>query len=74
MGVHGLMSKENLADICPQLKQLRLERGLSIEELQAAAHISRKLLNRIEKNKCLPFSCLKKLLKFYGKKMKIVLE
>ena len=49
MNAHSLMSKENLKDICPQLKQLRLERGLSIEELQAAAHISHKLPNRIEK-------------------------
>ena len=72
--IDNLMSKEILKDLCPQLKQLRLERGLSLEELQAAVHISHKLLNRIEKNKCLPFSCLRRLLKFYGKKLKVWFE
>ena len=74
MSTHNLMSKEILEDICPQLKQLRLERGLSLEEVQALAHISGKLLRRVEQNKCLTFSCLRKLLDFYGKKMKISLE
>lgn len=74
MSTHNLISKETLKDICPQLKQLRLERGLSLEEVQALAHISGKLLRRVEQNKCLPFSCLRKLLELYGKKMRIVIE
>ena len=74
MSTNNLMSKEILKDICQQLKQLRLERGLSLEEVQALAHISHKLLKRVEQNKCLPFSCLRKLLKFYGKKMQIIIE
>lgn len=37
MCAHYLVPKEVLPEICPQLKQLRLEQGLSLEELQAIA-------------------------------------
>ena len=71
---NNLISKEVLADICPQLKQFRLERGLSLEELQAAVHISVHLLKRMEDGKCLPYNLFCKLMAFYGKKSRIVLE
>ncbi|MBQ7632629.1 MAG: hypothetical protein IJS88_00760 [Alphaproteobacteria bacterium] len=72
MCLHNLFSKEVLAEIYPQLIQFRLERQLSLEELQAATHLNLKILKRVEKGKCLPFSCYRRLLKFYGKKMHIV--
>ena len=74
MGVHNLFSNEVLAEISPQLKQLRLERHISIEELQNATHLSLKVLRRIENGKCLPCSYYRRLLEFYGKKMRIVIE
>lgn len=74
MSAHNLINKEILAEICPQLKQFRLNRQMSIEELQAATLISGRLLKRMENSKCLTFSHFRRLLDFYGKKMRIVLE
>ncbi len=74
MGVHNLFSHEALAEICPQLKQLRIEHQLSIEELSSATHLTLKVLRRMENGKCLPYSYYRKLLKFYGKNMKMVIE
>ncbi len=74
MSSHNLINKEILAEICPQLKQLRLERNLSTEELQTAVKTSRRSLQRVECNKYLTFSLLRRLLDFYGKKIRIVLE
>lgn len=69
-----LIPKEILPDICPKLKQMRLKRGLSFEELQAAVHISSRLLKRTEEGKCLVLIHFIKLLNFYGKKVRIVIE
>ncbi len=74
MSLHNLINKEILAEVCPQLKQLRLEHQLSIEELQAATHINSREIRRIENCKFLTFSHFRRLLDFYGKKMRIVLE
>ncbi len=70
----NLISNAALAEICPQLKQLRQERGLSLEELQAQVHIETKLLKRMEAGRYLPYSFLKRLLAFYGKSIRIVIE
>ena len=51
MSTFHLINKEIIKEICPQIKQLRLERGLSLEELSDAVHISTKMLKRIENNK-----------------------
>ncbi len=69
-----LIPKEILPDICPQLKQLRLERELSLKELQEQLHISPRLLKRMEEGKCLVLVHFIKLLNFYGKKVRIVIE
>ena len=74
MSTFHLINKEIIKEICPQIKQLRLERGLSLEELSDAVHISTKMLKRIENNKCLCYSQLRRLLAFYGKKVRIVFE
>lgn len=74
MSQHNLINKEITLEVCPQLKQLRLDRQLSLEEVQAAVRISGKLLKRIEDGKCLTFSHFLRLLDFYGKKMRITLE
>ena len=73
MSSHNLLDKELAAEIGPQLERLRLERQLSIEDLQAATHISAKQLRRMERGKYLTFSHLRCLLTFYGKKIHIVL-
>lgn len=70
----NLVSKEVLAELAPQLKQLRLKHGLSLEELNKAVHINVHLLKRMENGKCLPYSFLKRLLVFYGKSTRIVIE
>ena len=74
MSIYSIIPKEILPDICPQLKQLRLERKLSFEELQEQLHISPRLLKRMEEGKCLVLVHFIKLLKFYGKKVRIVIE
>jgi predicted transcriptional regulator len=67
-----LLSKKVLVDICQQFKRLRLERQISIEDLQTATNLSLKVLKRMESGKCLPFSYYRRLLDFYGKKVRIV--
>ena len=74
MSSHNLMNKEIIAEICPQLKKLRLEHSLSLEELQAATHISIRLLKRMEDGKCLTYSHFHRLCEFYGIKMRIIIE
>ena len=74
MSTHNLLSKKVLTDICAQFKQLRLERQLSIEDLQAATHLKLKTLKRMENGKCLPFRYYRLLLDFYGKEIRIVIE
>ena len=74
MSTFHLINKEIIKEICPQLKQLRLERGLSLEELSDAVRISVRMLKRIENNKCLCYNQLRRLLDFYGKKVRIVIE
>ena len=74
MTTFHLINKEIIKEICPQLKQLRLERCLSLEELSDAVRISGKMLKRIENNKCLCYSQLRRLLDFYGKKVRITFE
>ena len=74
MSTHNLLSKEVLTEICAQFKQLRVEHQLSIEELQAATNLSLKVLKRMENGKCMPFRYYRRLLEFYGKKVRIVIE
>jgi len=74
MSTHNLLSKEVLTDVCAQFKQLRIEHRLSIEELQAATGLKLKSLKRMENGKCLPLRYYRRLLDFYGKKARIVIE
>ncbi len=69
----NLISREAMTEICPQLKQLRLENQLSLEELQDKVNIKLRSLKRIENNKGLTYSHLRRLLDFYGKKIRITL-
>ena len=70
----NLISREAMAEICPKLTQLRLEHQLSLEELQTKVNIKIRSLKRIENNKGLAYSHLRRLLDFYGKKIRITLE
>ena len=74
MSIPNLISRDILAEICPQFKQLRLHRNLSIEELHNAVSIGVHSLKRMEQGKRLPYSYFKRLAKFYGVNMRIVLE
>ncbi len=74
MSTHNLLSKEVLTEICAQFKQLRIEHQLSIEELQVATNLSLKVLKRMENGKCMPFRYYRRLLEFYGKKARVVIE
>jgi hypothetical protein len=74
MSTHNLLSKEVLTEICAQFKQLRIEHQLSIEELQVATNLNLKVLKRMENGKCMPFRYYRRLLEFYGKKVRIVIE
>ena len=74
MSVSNLISRDILAEICPQFKQLRLNRGISIEELHNAVNIGVHSLKRMEQCKRLPYSYFKRLAKFYGVNIHIVLE
>ena len=74
MSSKNLINKNLMVQLCAQLKQLRLERGLSLEELQEKVHISVRLLQRIEEGKCLPFGYFWRLAAFYEKKVCITME
>ncbi len=74
MSVKNLFPKEFKDEICKQFRQLRVERGLSLEDLAGKVHISLRLLKRIDAGKCLTLSGFYKLVAFYGKKMHVTLE
>ena len=74
MSIPNLISRDILAEICPQFKQLRLNRGISIEELHNAVNISVHSLKRMGQGKRLPYSYFKRLAKFYDVNIHIVLE
>jgi transcriptional regulator with XRE-family HTH domain len=74
MSTHNLLSKKVLEDISSQFKQLRLVHNLSLEELQAATQLKLKTLKRMENGKCLPFRYYRRLLDFYDKKIRILIE
>lgn len=74
MNAKNLFPKIFIQEICTQFRQLRLERNLSLEDVASEVHISVRLLQRIDEGKCLPISGLYKLLAFYGKKIRVVLE
>ena len=74
MSTHSLIDSETALILGPQFKQLRLERNLSLDELQAEIHISKHVLKRIEDGKCLPFNYLRTLCRFYGVKLHISLN
>ena len=74
MSIPNLISRDVLAEIGPQFKQLRLDRGISIEELHNAVNISVHSLKRMEQGKRLPYSYFKRLAKFYGIRVHIILE
>jgi DNA-binding XRE family transcriptional regulator len=74
MSTHSLADTETTTILGPQFKKLRLERNLSLEELQAEIHIGKRTLKRIENGKCLPFIYLRTLCRFYGKKLRVTLE
>lgn len=54
-----------------ELKNVRRERALSQEQLSEAASISTKDINTIEASKGYLISGFRRLLKFYGKKVRI---
>jgi hypothetical protein len=54
-----------------ELKNVRLERALSQEQLSEAASISTKDINTMEAGKGYLISGFRRLLKFYGKKVRI---
>ena len=74
MSTHSLADTETTTILGPQFKKLRLERNLSLEELQAEIHISKRLIKRVEEGKCLPYSYLHKLCRYYGVKLHISLN
>jgi transcriptional regulator with XRE-family HTH domain len=74
MSSKNLINKNLMLQLCAQLKLLRLERGLSLEELQEKVHINVQLLQRIEDGKCLPFGYFWRLAAFYEKKVCVTLE
>ncbi len=74
MSTHSLVDSETAIILGPKFKQLRLERNLSLEDLQAEIRIGKRTLKRIENGKCLPFIYLRTLCRFYGVKLRIILE
>lgn len=74
MGKLNLFSKEDAEKIGPQFQQLRLERGLSLEELSEQIRMSVRRLTFIEQGHYLPIIPAIRLAKFYGKKIRVTLE
>lgn len=74
MGRKSYFNRAIIEEVGPLLKQLRLEKGLTLEQVQEQIHFSAKLLQRMEEGKCIPYMPLKRLSEFYGKQMKIVFE
>ena len=68
------MDKETIKEIGFNLWKMRRDKRLTIKQLEIQTRIQPKIVEKIEIGRSINCSTVRKLTKFYGKKMKIVFE
>ncbi len=59
--------------ICPELRRLRQERGLTLKEIALHTDLSMENIDQIEMGQASSYQKLKRLARFYGKKINFAL-
>lgn len=68
------IDKQSMKELGLQLFLLRQEKHLRLHNVSAQTHIPDRIIDGIETGRSCNYGVVRKLLTFYGKKMKIVFE
>lgn len=68
------VDKETQKQIGMELWKMRREKHLRLRNVQTQTHIPADVIERIEIGRGLNYGIIRKLIAFYGKKMKVVFE
>ena len=68
------IDKETQKEIGMELWKMRRDKHLRLRNVQTQTHIPADVIERIEIGRGLNYGIIRKLITFYGKKMKIVFE
>lgn len=69
-----LMDKQTIKEIGHELWKMRREKHLRLHQVENQTHIPASIIDKMELGRFLQFIAVRKLMAFYGKKMKIVFE
>ncbi len=72
--INILLNKDEARKFGIQLLQIRHERHLYLKNVSAITKIPPRIIEGMELGRLMRYGALQKLLKFYGKKVKITLE
>ena len=68
------VDRQTREEIGHELWKLRQEKHLLLHQVQNRIHIPDRIIDRIETGRCLNYGVVRKLITFYGKKMRVVFE
>ena len=68
------VDKETQQQIGMELWKIRRDKRLQLRNVESQTHIPANLIERIEIGRNLNYSIVRRLITFYGKKMKVVFE
>lgn len=71
---HNFIDKESMREIGYALWQARQEKRLYLDKVQKATNIPQRIIDGMETGRKINYGALRKLLRYYEKNMKIVLE
>ena len=69
-----LFDKQTKEEIGHELWRLRHERHLYLDNVSAQTHIPRKIIDSMELGKSMKYGSLRRLMEFYGKRVKVILD
>lgn len=69
-----LFDKQTKKEIGQELWRLRHEKHLYLKNVSSQTHIPCKIIDSMELGKSMKFASLRKLMDFYGKRVKVVLD
>ena len=72
--INILLDKDEARKFGAQLQQIRHEKHLYLKNVATIIKVSPKIVEGMELGRFMRYGALRKLLKFYGKKVKITLE
>lgn len=68
------VDRETLNEIGHELWKIRQEKRLLLHQVQSKTHIPERIIDGIETGRHLNYGIARKLIKFYGKNMRVVFE